>query len=65
MVLSVTVGKNGKLAIGVSAPSTDVGMVQNADVPFDWKTRKIMYLQNTAKTTIMVLILISIAVIRA
>ncbi len=55
MVLNITVGRTGRFDVGVSDPSTEVMGVQNVDVSFDWETKKIMHLQDTAKTTIMLL----------
>lgn len=55
MPLNIIVGKNGRLDVGAAAANIEVLGVQNADLPNDWETKKIMHLQDTAKTTIMLL----------
>ena len=55
MVLAITVGKTGRLEVGAACANIQVTGVQNADVPLDWETKKIMHLGDTAKTTIMLL----------
>jgi len=55
MVLAITVGKTGRLEVGAAAANINVLGVQNVDTPFDWETKKIMHLGDTAKTTIMLL----------
>lgn len=56
MSLVVTVGKNAKLCVDTSGTATtQVFGVQNVSIDADWETKKIMHLQDTAKTTIMLL----------
>ena len=55
MVLSITVGRTGRLEVGAAAANIQVLGVQSADLPLDWETKKIMHLEDTAKTTIMLL----------
>lgn len=56
MTLVVTVGKNAKLCVDTSGTATtEVLGVQNVSIDADWETKKIMHLQDSAKTTIMLL----------
>ena len=53
MTLAVTVGKNAKFCVGTAGPAaTEVLGIQNISVDADWETKKIMHLQDTAKTTV-------------
>ena len=53
MTLAVTVGKNAKFCVDTAAPATTVVLgIQNVSVDADWETKKIMHLQDTAKTTV-------------
>jgi hypothetical protein len=56
MPLNILVGKDAKLVVAASgSPTTTVLGVQNLSLDADWETKKIMHLQDTAKTTIMLL----------
>jgi hypothetical protein len=56
MSLVVTVGKDAKLCLSTSGTATTAVLgVQNISIDADWETKKIMHLQDTAKTTIMLL----------
>jgi hypothetical protein len=55
MVLAITVGKTGRLEVGTSTPNTQTLGVQNLRVPLSWKTKKVMHLEDTSETTIMLL----------
>ena len=56
MTLVYTVGKNAKLCVDTSGTATtSVLGVQNVSIDADWETKKIMHLQDSAKTTIMLL----------
>jgi len=53
MTLAITVGKNAKFCVDTAAPATTVVLgIQNISVDADWETKKIMHLQDTAKTTV-------------
>ncbi len=53
MTLAVTVGKNAKFCVDTTAPAATVVLgIQNISVDADWETKKIMHLQDTAKTTV-------------
>ena len=57
MTLAITVGKNAKFCVDTAGPATtEVIGVQNVSVDADWETKKIMHLQDTAKTTVMALL---------
>jgi hypothetical protein len=55
MVLTITVGKTGRLDVGASTANQETLGVQSVDIPMDWETKKIMHLSDSAKTTIMLL----------
>ena len=56
MSLVVSVGKNAKFCVDTSGTATtQVLGVQNISIDADWETKKIMHLQDSAKTTIMLL----------
>jgi hypothetical protein len=56
MVLTITIGKDAKLCVNTSGTaSTAVLGVQNVSIDAGWETKKIMHLQDSAKTTIMLL----------
>ena len=56
MSLAITVGKNAKLCVDTSGTATtSVLGVQNVSIDADWENKKIMHLQDTAKTTVMLL----------
>lgn len=56
MSLAITVGKDAKLCVATSGTATTAVLgVQNVSIDADWETKKIMHLQDSAKTTIMLL----------
>lgn len=56
MSLAITVGKNAKLCVDTSGTAaTPVLGVQNVSIDADWENKKIMHLQDSAKTTVMLL----------
>jgi hypothetical protein len=56
MSLVITVGKNANFKVAASGTATaSVLGVQNLDLGVDWETKKIMHLQDSAKTTVMLL----------
>ena len=56
MALVITLGRTAKLCVGTSGTATTVVLgAQNASIDANWETKKIMHLQDTARTTIMLL----------
>lgn len=56
MSLAITVGKDAKLCVDTSGTATTIVLgVQNVSLDADWENKKIMHLQDSAKTTIMLL----------
>lgn len=56
MTLAITVGKDAKLCVDTSGAATTVVLgVQNVNIDADWETKKLMHLQDSSKTTVMLL----------
>ena len=56
MVLTIALGRNAKLCVATSGTATTTVLgAQNASIDANWETKKIMHLQDTARTTIMLL----------